>query len=166
MKAINLILGLGTAVILSSLIFLGINVFYPRPEYPEYPSALGIEYDSPEYKAERATYDRQVDEYEADAETYGRDVFIIANIVGLLVFGAGFLILFVAPVATRSVPVGIMLAGMFSIIRGYFEGWWATDDKIKFFVGLAIAVIVIGGSMWLIQRYTQRHAEPRGETKS
>jgi hypothetical protein len=34
MKVINLVLGLGTAIILSALITLGIKAFYPEPQYP------------------------------------------------------------------------------------------------------------------------------------
>jgi heme/copper-type cytochrome/quinol oxidase subunit 4 len=30
------------------------------------------------------------------------------------------------------------------------------NDQLKFFVGLVIAALVIGGSIWLVQRYAKK----------
>jgi len=182
MKIINLILGLGTAIIVGSLIYLGIQTFYPAPEYPEYPgypypeASRSFNCNSNDFRCldeEQAYYDQQdrqrtdqskeydkkVKEYDEKSEAYGRNFFIIANITGLIVFIGGFLLLFATTMANRSIPIGIMLAGMASIISGYATGWGGTDDKIKFVVGLLIAIIVIGGSMWLMQRYQRKDAQ-------
>ena len=176
MKIINLILGLGTAIIVSSLIYLGIQTFYPAPEYPAFDyKPIPYERCAPEdqkcfdertrQQDERDTgYDKQVKEYDEKSEVYGRNFFIIANITGLIIFIGGFLLLFAVTMASRSIPIGIMLAGMVSIISGYITGWGGTDDKIKFIVGLLIAAIVIGGSMWLIQRYQRKDAQPGSQT--
>lgn len=174
MKTIlNIILGLGTAIIVGSLIYLGIRAFHPEPVSPHernvYPKSLPYrefvcEKGDKECVADREKYlqEQQVQqeefarldrEYQEKLKVYNRDVFIIANIVGTLVFGFGFLILFKTVLASQSIPVGIMLAGLWSIIYGYSRGWNSIDDKLKFFVGLVIAVMVIGGSIWLMQKY-------------
>ena len=91
-------------------------------------------------------------------QVYDTNLFIIANIVGIIVFALGFWLMFGGiALASNAVPVGIMLAGLWSIIYGYMRGWGSVDDQLKFFIGLVIAVLVIGGSMWLMQRYQKNH---------
>ena len=90
---------------------------------------------------------------------YNRNLFIIANIIGIIVFAIGFWLIFGGlALASNAVPVGIMLAGFWSIMYGYARGWGSVDDQLKFFIGLVIAVLVIGGSMWLMQRYQKNHS--------
>lgn len=48
-----------------------------------------------------------------------------------------------------------MLAGLWSIIYGYAAGWGSVNDMFKFFFGLAVAIVVIGGSAWLMQRHAK-----------
>jgi len=66
--------------------------------------------------------------------------------------------LFMTSIVAQSVPIGIMIAGLWSIIYGYMRGWGSTNDQLKFFVGLVIAALVIGGSIWLIERYQKKRA--------
>ncbi len=95
-------------------------------------------------------------EYDSAMSVYNRDVFIIANVVGIIVFIVGFWLIFVTALPTQSVPIGVMIAGLWSIIYGYARGWGSIDDRLKFFVGLVVAALVIGGSVWLIQRYHEK----------
>ncbi|MDD5547689.1 MAG: hypothetical protein PHN74_02210 [Candidatus Pacebacteria bacterium] len=174
---INLILGLGTAIILSSLIVLGIKAFHAEPVSPEYDNfsvkAMPSMYvacektdvkctaEQVKYYEEQRIYQEKFDKenkiYQDKMKVYNRDVFIIANIVGILVFVAGFLILFNTAIVSQSVPVGIMISGLYGIIYGYARGWNSTNDQLKFFIGLVIAVLVIGGSMWLMQRFYKKN---------
>lgn len=177
MKIVNVILGLGTAIIVGSLIHLGIRAFYPEPVSPydrgiEYPKPLpyrefNCEKSDVKCVAEREKFyeeqqkqqveaDRLNREYQNAMKVYNRDVFVIANIVGIIVFLVGFLVLFKTAIASQSVPIGIMMAGLWGIIYGYARGWNSIDDRLKFFVGLVIAALVIGGSIWLVQRYYKR----------
>ena len=89
-------------------------------------------------------------------KVYNLNYFIIANVVGLLVFIGCFLLLFKASVPAQSIPIGGMVAGFLSILSGYLYGWYSVDDRLKFFIGLIIAAILIGGSMWLVQRYAKK----------
>ena len=176
MKIINLILGLGTAIILGSLIHFGIRAFHPEPKRPDYSQVYPKAAPFREYNCDKADlkcisdrdeyyenerirqegYEKQNKVYEDALRVYNRDVFIIANIVGVLVFVAGFTLLFKTAIASQSVPIGIMIAGLYSIIYGYVRGWNSTNDQMKFFVGLVIALLVIGGSIWLIERYSRK----------
>jgi uncharacterized membrane protein len=108
-------------------------------------------------QAAQDQYNNAETAYESAISIYNRNLFIVANVVGIIVFAVGFWLVFGITLASNAVPVGIMLAGLWSIMYGYMRGWGSVDDQLKFFVGLVIAVLVIGGSMWLIQRYQKLH---------
>lgn len=166
MKVVNFVLGLGTAIILAALITLGISAFYPAPTMPMYPNTPVVPCASGDMQcaANNAQIDAQAQlaqnsaetAYEAQVQVYDYNLFVIANIIGVIVFALGFWLLFATAIAAQSVPIGIMIAGLWSIIYGYARGGDSVNDQLKFFIGLVIAVIVIGGSMWLIQRYAKK----------
>ncbi len=174
MKVINLILGLATAIIIAALAHLGIKAFHPEPIQPQ-PDILSAkpfrefncEKGDKECLAEQNAFYAEQDKqnqveqlryraYEAELKVYNRDFFILANIIGILVFVGGFLLIFQAGIATHSVGLGVMIAGLYNIISGYVRGWDSTNDQLKFFVGLIVAGLIIGGSIWLMQRYAAR----------
>jgi hypothetical protein len=174
MKVVNFVLGLATAVILAALIALGIAAFYPAPVAPSYPNTAVVAPIVPcpsadtacmqnntkieaQQQAAQDQYNNAETAYESAISIYNRNLFIVANVVGIIVFAVGFWLVFGITLASNAVPVGIMLAGLWSIMYGYMRGWGSVDDQLKFFVGLVIAVLVIGGSMWLIQRYQKLH---------
>jgi len=175
MKIVNIVLAIGTAIILGALVVLGIAAFYPAPVAPTYPNTpiaapvpLCPSGDSQCLKQNQQIADQQAAQqnqfnqaetaYEAAMSVYDRNVFIAANIIGIIIFIIGFLLVLYAALAGQGVPIGIMLAGLWSIVYGYGRGWGSIDDQLKFFVGLVVAVIVIGGSMWLMQRHARRSA--------
>ncbi|HEY5221085.1 MAG TPA: hypothetical protein VIJ29_02995 [Candidatus Paceibacterota bacterium] len=176
MKVVNFVLGLATAVILAALISLGIAAFYPAPVAPTYPNTPVATPVVPCASADTACmqnnakieaqqqaiqdqYNNAETVYTNEMNIYDKNLFIIANIIGIVVFAIGFWLIFGGlALASNAVPVGIMLAGLWSIIYGYARGWGSIDDQLKFFVGLVIAVLVIGGSMWLMQRYQRNHS--------
>jgi heme/copper-type cytochrome/quinol oxidase subunit 4 len=175
MKIVNFVLGLATAVILGALINLGIAAFYPAPVAPSYPNTAVVAPVAPcpsadtacmqnnakievQQQAAQDQYNNAETAYENATSVYDRNIFIIANIIGIVVFAIGFWLIFGITLASNAVPVGIMLAGLWSIIYGYARGWGSVDDQLKFFIGLVIAVLIIGGSMWLIQRYQNNHS--------
>jgi len=177
MKIINIVVGIATALILGSLIILGIRAFHPEPPQLDYSMyskpipyvEMSCAKGDTDCAAKRDKYikDQEVQqeimnqkqkEWDQAMKVYNRDVFIIANIIGILVFIGGFLVVFKTDVASHGVPIGMMLAGLWGIIYGYARGWGSTNDQLKFFVGLVIAVLIIGGSMWLMERYRRSHS--------
>lgn len=174
MKFINFILGAATAIIVSGLVVLGIRAFYPEPAAPDYSKIVPMAAPYPDclkddaqciakrnaqIDAQNAAQEdlrKQQEAYDVSIGEYNRNVFIIANLAGLVVFILGFLLLFLSAVATRSIPLGVMLAGLYGVLYGYGRGWASVDDRLKFFVGLAVAIVMIGGSMWLAERYYRK----------
>ncbi|MEK7094445.1 MAG: hypothetical protein AAB903_03860 [Patescibacteria group bacterium] len=176
MKIINIVVGVATALILGSLIILGIRAFHPEPPQLDYAmfgkpipyvetSCVKGDTDCiekrdkyfKEQEAQQEVMNQKQKEWELTMKEYNRDIFVIANIIGILVFIGGFLVIFKTNVASQGVPIGMMLAGLWGIIYGYARGWWSTNDQLKFFVGLVIAALVIGGSTWLMDRYRKSH---------
>jgi hypothetical protein len=170
MKAMNIVMGIATAVILGALINLGIAAFYPAPVYPSYPPSAAatrpcasgdtvcIDANTQAEQTAQQQYQQQEQAYTTASNIYGRNLFIIANIIGMLVFAIGFALIFRGlALASRGAAVGMMLAGLWSIIYGYARGWGSVDDQLKFFIGLVLAVILIGGGMWLMERYQKLH---------
>jgi Flp pilus assembly protein TadB len=173
MKIVNIILGVAAAIILGALINLGIKAFYPEPVSPQYsqitkpyPVQQCVPNDAVCIKQQNdANVAQQVaqDKFNADQQVYqdamkiyNKNLFIIANIVGIVVFAIGFFLVFVSALAAYGVPIGIMLAGLWSILYGYARGWDSINDQLKFFVGLVIALLILGGSMWLMQRHARK----------
>lgn len=132
MKVVNFVLGLGTAIILAALITLGIKAFYPEPvapTYPNYPVTTPIlpcpsndtacQQQDAQLEAQQQaqqttaqdTYNQQETAYETAQAQYDTNLFIIANIIGIIVFAFGFWLLFATEIAAQSVPIGIMIAG-------------------------------------------------------
>jgi hypothetical protein len=170
MKMVNVVLGIATTIILGSLIVLGIKAFYPEPVAPTYPETSVVipcsSADTACQQMDEASTQHQQDQfnnaetaYESQLQVYDKNIFIIGNIIGILIFALGFWLIFGARLSSQGVPIGIMLAGLWSIMYGYGRGWGSVDDQLKFFVGLVIAVMIIGGSMWLIERTQNRKAK-------
>jgi uncharacterized membrane protein len=178
MKVVNFVLGLATAIILAALIVLGIAAFYPSPVAPSYPNNVVAAPVVPCASADTACmqnnatieaqqqgaqdqYNNAETAYESAMSVYNKNFFIVANVVGIIVFAIGFWLIFGAwgaALASYAVPIGMMLAGLWSIMYGYARGGGSIDDQLKFFVGLVIAALVIGGSMWLMQRHQKKMA--------
>jgi uncharacterized membrane protein len=108
-------------------------------------------------QAAQDQFNKDQQTYQDQMNVYNKNLFIIANIIGIVMFALGFWLVFGIALASNAVPVGIMIAGLWSIMYGYIRGWGSTNDQLKFFIGLVIAVLVIGGSMWLIQRHQKLH---------
>lgn len=166
MKIVNVVLAIGTAFILGALITLGIKAFYPEPvapQYPNYPNAYpaapcakndtACEQQVAAYTAQQDQYNAATDAYTAEMNVYNRNVFIVANVIGVIVFIVGFFIILYGALADQGTPIGIMLAGLWGILYGYGRGWGSIDDRFKFIIGLVVALIVVGGSMWLMQKH-------------
>jgi hypothetical protein len=163
MKIVNLVLGAATTIILGALIILGIKAFYPEPISPSYPNTAVVapcasadtacqQNDQNIQQQQQNQFNNAEQAYEDQMNIYDRNLFIIANIIGILIFALGFWLIFGAKLSSQGVPIGIMLAGLWSIMYGYGRGWGSVDDQLKFFVGLVIAAMIIGGSLWLIER--------------
>ena len=111
MKVVNFVLGLATAVILAALITLGITAFYPAPVAPSYPNTAVVAPVVPcpsnepracrtTQRSRRSSRPRRISttmrrqRTRTQMQVYDRNLFIIANIVGIVVFAVGFWLIF------------------------------------------------------------------------
>ena len=169
----NTVFGIGIAVILFIMVMLGTQVFYKAPIYGDfcnvsyYDKPVSI-YDSsicPDnmtvgacnalIKEKQTTLDVQQAEMErcdkdfqeAD-KVYGKNLFVINNIVGIILVIAS-LFLF----AMVNIAAGTAFAGLVLIIYGFMRGWQGTGDILKFVVSLIVAVLFVVFAVIVNKRY-------------
>jgi len=175
MKVMNVVFGIGIAVILFIVVTLGVQVFYKAPLYEDfcnysaYPEAVPI-YDSsicPDnmtvkdcnalVKEKQATIDKQNEyynacnnEYQDVDKVYGKNVFIINNIIGIILVVAS-LFLF----SLINIAAGTAFAGLVLIIWGFMRGWQGTGDVLKFLVALAVTILFVVFAVIVNKRYSK-----------
>ena len=162
-KVLSAVFGIGIAVVVYVTMLLGIQAFYPEPEYEDFCG------DEPRYEepvmlyegctddmtlgecrgqiSEREGRDTKMEEchqeYEDAEEDYGRNFFIIASILGTLALVVAFFLLNITSLYITNISAGIACSGIVMILWAFIRGWESTDEKLKFAVGLIIAVIII-----------------------
>jgi hypothetical protein len=161
-KAINAILGIGTAVVVFFFFMLLFNIIFPRPEwincyenttYMDKPYLVGLENMSLEEKTAYEEEQRVINECSRKAseeqEFYrkntGVKVFIGAVLVGIL------LILSIVPIRKlgNNIAAGLGAAGIALTIYGFAIGWEATGKIVRLLVLFIAGIIVMGLSIWL-----------------
>lgn len=152
-RAMNIVFGIGIAVVVYILILLGIQAFYPEPRYENYCNQTFAEpildfvkcpdnITVGECRSTVTTNEKEIqkcnDDYNTASRAYNKNFFIIAAVLGTIVVIAAFFIM-----KTPGISAGIASAGIVLIMWAFIRGWESTNDKLKFFVGLVIAAIVI-----------------------
>jgi hypothetical protein len=172
----NVVFGIGIAVILFIVVLLGINVFYPGPDWQNYnctePKMVEIQVCNPDMTVgdcysvvagkqlnETRTQEEAIakecnDRFQKDNEIYNRNFFYITNIVGVIVITMG-LLLFLYLASMINLGVGTSFAGLVLIFVGFVTGWQSTNDKLKFVIGLIIAAIIITYSVIINKVYSK-----------
>ena len=145
---INFIIGIIITVVLSMLLVLGLRIFIPSPEYPNYNAVqekCSNTTDPSCYQREQENSRIQQESYQKKLKEYSGRIFIGANILGLILLLTG-IIIFSLGLGTN-IGAGTILAGGFGIAYGYTLGWAGADDAVKFIFGLVIAILVIIGAV-------------------
>ncbi|MBU0727302.1 hypothetical protein KKA95_01310 [Patescibacteria group bacterium] len=163
-KVLSAVFGIGIAVVVYVTMLLGIQAFYPAPDYDDFCDEE-IRYSEPLLGYEGCTDNMTLGEcreqvkeggavntkmqkcsedYDKANESYGRNFFIIASILGVIALIASFsLFLHVTSITVTNITAGIACSGIVMILWAFMRGWESTDDKLKFVVGLIIAAIVV-----------------------
>jgi uncharacterized membrane protein len=175
MKVMNVVFGIGIAVILFILVMLGTQVFYKAPMYEDfcnysmYPGATPI-YDSTIcqdnmtvrecnalVKEKQTNLDKQNEYYNScnkkfqDADkAYGKNVFIINNLAGIIAIVVS-LFLF----SMINIAAGTAFAGLALIIYGFMRGWQGIGDILKFIVALIVAVLFVYFAIVVNKKYSK-----------
>jgi len=154
-KVLNIVFGIGIAVVVFILILLGIQAFYPVPIYADYCNE-SINTPVPIVGFESCTDNMTVGEcrtamklnvvevddcwqdFDKVSKVYNRNFFIIASIFGVILILTAFFLMNIT-----NISAGVACSGIVLIVYAFMRGWESTDDKLKFAVGLVIAAIVI-----------------------
>ena len=152
-RALNTIFGIGTAVVIFILILLGIQAFYPSPQYGNYcnnsyyepysiekcPDNITVgECRNLNIKENNKEIESCYEKFNSVNKIYNKNFFIIASIIGVVLLIISYF-LFSFP----NIAAGIAFAGIILILTGFIRGWGSTNDMLKFIVGIIIAIIVI-----------------------
>jgi hypothetical protein len=174
-RVMNTVFGIGIAIILFIVVTLGVQVFYKAPVYDDfcnfsyYDKAVPI-YDSTVcsdtmtvkecnalVKEKQTTLDLQNKYQEecnkkfSDADkSYGKNVFIINNIFGIILVIAS-LFLF----SMVNIAAGTAFSGLALIIWGFMRGWQGTGDILKFIVALIVAILFVVFAVMVNRRYAK-----------
>jgi hypothetical protein len=174
-KVMNIVFGIGIAIILFIVVLLGTQVFYEEPVYEDFCNSSYIDkpvaiYDSSIcsdnitvkecnalVKEKQTTFDRQQAEIEkcqknfTEAQNvYGKKVFIINNVAGII-----FVIVSLFLFSIVNIAAGTAFAGLVLIIYGFMRGWQGIGDVLKFIVALIVAILFIYFAVIVNKRYNK-----------
>jgi len=163
MRVMNVVFGIGIAVILFIVVTLGVQVFYKAPLYEDFCNVSYYDKPIPVYDSticsdnmtvkdcnaiileKQSTLDKQNLYYEQcqrkfnDADKiYGKNVFIINNIIGIILVIASLLLFSMVNIAA-----GTAFSGLALILWGFMRGWQGTGDILKFVVAIIVAALFI-----------------------
>ena len=175
-KVMNVVFGIGIAVILFIVVTLGVQVFYKAPVYEDYCNISYYDKPVPVYdsticpdnmtvgacnsliREKQTTFDIQSQEsercqksyMEAD-KVYGKNVFIINNIVGIILVVVSLLLFSMVNIAA-----GTAFSGLALIFWGFMRGWQGTGDILKFIVALVVAALFVVFAVKVNRRYQHK----------
>ena len=155
-KVLNAVFGIGIAVVIYIVVLLGIQAFYPAPDYNDY--CNDTMYQKPvmdfyscdnnitvgecrELISEESNYEENEKCWKkfGDAnKKYNKNFFIIATLIGTLIILAAYFFL-----SLTNISAGIACSGIVLILWGFVRGWQTTDNMTKFIVSFIIASVVI-----------------------
>lgn len=173
MKVMNVVFGIGIAVILFIVVMLGTQVFYKEPTadssgfnctYPTQPLDYSLCADNITIKdcnnllktnptlnlKAQAEYDACWQRFNEAEKTYGKNLFIINNVVGII-----FVIISLFLFTMINIAAGTAFAGLALIIYGFMRGWQGTGDNLKFIVALIVATLFIVFAVVVNKRYSK-----------
>ena len=171
----NVVFGIGIAVLIFMVVMLGTQVFYPEPMYEDYCNHTYFEKAVPIYdsticsdnmtvgacnllvKEKQNTLDKQTleqercnKEYQEVSNIYGKNLFVINNIAGII---AVIVSLFLFSMV--NIAAGTAFSGLILIIYGFMRGWQGTGDILKFIVALIVTTLFIVFAVRVNRRYSK-----------
>jgi hypothetical protein len=129
------------AVVLILLVIMGVQAFYPGPQYPEYNyNPPPVDYNSTEYQEWEQQWAQAYEEYQQEAAVYHRNIFFIVLPLGVVFALVGTFI-------QRRLGIfgaGLILGGIGTMISAIVPD---DLDAILRFIGIAatLAVLVFVG---------------------
>lgn len=169
-KIMNIVFGIGVAVILYIVVLLGINVFYPSPEWGSYnctayPGEFNVlssctsDMTVAECKnittEEQKVQDECNKKFQDDLDIYNKNFLLITNATGMIIIVVA-LLLFLYLSSMINISVGAAFSGLALIFFGFIVGWQSTNDVIKFILALVIAAVIIAFAVIINKKYNRK----------
>jgi len=170
-KVMNVVFGIGIAVLIFIVVLLGIKAFYPGPTYDDYdctypePARIApvcaenmtvkecntlqnsyFDSNSPEMKS----YEECNKKFQEADKKYRTVLFFVVYIIGIIC-----LIISMYLLNMTNIAAGIAFAGLALIFYGFGQSWGTTNDIMKFITGLVAAVVVIVFAVVLNKKYSK-----------
>ncbi|OGN97634.1 MAG: hypothetical protein A2Z77_04535 [Chloroflexi bacterium RBG_13_51_36] len=138
MRILRVIYVLAIAVALTVLVIVGVQTFYPAPQYPDCYELLGPapDYESPEYQEWDQECTSLGDEYRQEAAVHDRNTFFIVLPLGVVFAVVGTVILRRLGIF----GVGLILGGLGTMIFAVVP---YDLDNIPRFIGVAVILAVL-----------------------
>lgn len=132
-------------IIIATFIGIGINTFYPAPEYPEYsPSS----YSEDSVSESNNNSDAQYKEYEKKSNEYYRNISIMLLIASCVLVALSLAL----ERKIKVISYGIMLGGLFTLLYSIGTSIAAQNEKYSFLVITAgLAVILYLGYHYFVK---------------
>ena len=156
-KVLNVVFGIGLAVILFLVILLGVKAFYPEPDYTksclvtrpyvmipcgssmsETECNLHQQIEQQKYQDSISVNEDCSNKFEDDLDIYKRNLFFIYGVFAVILLIVSFFI-----ISIIHMSAGVALAGIALSVTGFSVGWRSTNDSLKFLFGLIILAVVI-----------------------
>lgn len=158
-KIINVILGIGTAIIISLFFMLAMKMAF-QTEYNEcYKEIHQKERYQIEYnltKEEQIKIDECNAKNDENREIEEKQVFITSIIIGAI------LVLLIIPLLfQQSLAAGVGASGIFLMIYGFARGWNTNGDLIKLVLLLITAILVVGITLFLNKNNFKKKSKTR-----
>lgn len=173
-RVMNVVFGIGIAVLLFIVVLLGIRAFYPAPTWEQFnctyssyvipdkaiicPPNMTIQDCSnmqsslqQNYSADQKRYDDCNKRFQDADKEYGKVVFFVAFIIGIFAVIASMFLL-----SMTNIAAGTAFAGLALIVYGFMRGWPTTNDALKFVASILAAIIIIVFAVKVNKKYAQR----------
>lgn len=172
MKIMNVVFGIGIAVIIFIVVMLGTQVFYQEPVWEDYnctypkeiyttmeicPDNISVLQCREMVKTQpfittpdQTKFNECEKSFSEANKIYGKNLFIINTIVGII---AVIISLFLLSMV--NISAGIAFSGLILIIYGFMRGWQGTGDVLKFIVALIVAGLFIVFAVMVNKRYSK-----------
>lgn len=132
-------------VLVAATVQFGIQAFYPRPKYPDYPASLSVKAPgdvtrTEEDKTAQAEYEQKTKEHERKQNAYAK----VSISVGLII---AIILVILTLTLLRGIYLisdGVMLGAVFSLIVSIFSNVDSFDLRFQFGVVVVSLILVLG----------------------
>ncbi|MBR9689300.1 MAG: hypothetical protein GOV01_00150 [Candidatus Altiarchaeota archaeon] len=156
-KVMNVVFGVGIAIMIFIVALLGIEVFYPRPDIADFgcndiraPKLTPCTENMTVGECRDLEFQQMIDQensqeskdcwdlYDSARDDYNRDFFLITAVLGFIaIIGSMYMFSMI------NIAAGTTSSGLALIVFGFMVGWQSTNDSIKFIVSIIITMVVV-----------------------